>query len=73
MNKLRWWLVSGAGIPGPCASASGSPALTPLANELVADRPTSLSPDSWVFQSRPCMFFRRLKAKTSQIFAEDVV
>ncbi|MFU8884991.1 MAG: Mu transposase domain-containing protein [Cyanobacteriota bacterium] len=31
--------------PGPCASAPGSPALTPPANELVADRPTSLSAD----------------------------
>uniref|UniRef100_UPI0018E9CBA1 excalibur calcium-binding domain-containing protein n=1 Tax=Synechococcus sp. 8F6 TaxID=2025606 RepID=UPI0018E9CBA1 len=32
--------------PGPCASAPGSPALTPPANELVADRPTSLSADT---------------------------
>ena len=32
--------------PGPCASAPGSPALTPPANELVAYRSTSLSADS---------------------------
>jgi hypothetical protein len=32
--------------PGHCASAPGSPALTPPANALVADRPTSLSPDN---------------------------
>ena len=31
--------------PGPCASAPGTPALTQPANEFVADRPTSLSPD----------------------------
>jgi hypothetical protein len=38
--------------PGPCASAPGSPALTPPANELVADRPTSLSADTW--RRPPC-------------------
>jgi len=32
--------------PGPCASAPGTTALTQPANELVADRPTSLSPDT---------------------------
>jgi hypothetical protein len=33
--------------PGPCASAPGTPALTQPANEFVADRPTSLSPDTF--------------------------
>jgi hypothetical protein len=38
--------------PGPCASAPGSPALTQPANELVADRPTSLSADRLGFYIR---------------------